>query len=90
MKLAVDLLELFDIYEMAIIVSGDGDYVPVVQAVKNRGKQVVNVSFETRSKKLLPGGAKSLNEITDKSLTVRYDQLKDFMIIPNAHHEPHH
>ena len=84
-KLAVDLLELADIYDTAIIVSGDGDYVPVVQAVKNRGKRVVNVSFGTRGNKLLPGGARSLNEITDKSLTVQYAQLKDFMSIPSVH-----
>ena len=78
-KLAVDLLEFADIYDTAIIVSGDGDYVPVVQAVKNRGKQVINVSFETREKRLLPGGARSLNQITDKSLIVQYDQMKQFM-----------
>ena len=78
-KLAVDLLEFADIYDTAIIVSGDGDYVPAVQAVKNRGKQVVNVSFETRGGKLLPGGARSLNQITDKNLIVQYDQMKNFM-----------
>ena len=81
-KLAVDLLEFVDIYDTAIIVSGDGDYVPAVQAVKNRGKQVVNVSFETRSRKLLPGGARSLNQITDKSLIVQYDRMREFMVNP--------
>ena len=81
-KLAVDLLEFADIYDTAIIVSGDGDYVPAVQAVKNRGKQVVNVSFETRGGKLLPGGARSLNQITDKSLIVKYDQMKNFLSNP--------
>lgn len=78
-KLAVDLLEFVNIYDVAIIVSGDGDYVPAVQAVKNRGKQVVNVSFETRRGDLLPGGARSLNQITDKILTVKYDQMQKFM-----------
>lgn len=81
-KLAVDLLEFVDIYDTAIIVSGDGDYVPAVQAVKNRGKQVVNVSFETRGGKLLPGGARSLNQITDKSLIVQYDRMREFMVNP--------
>ena len=78
-KLAVDLLELSDIYDAAIIVSGDGDYVPVVQAIKNKGKRVTNVSFTTRSNDLLPGGARSLNEITDSVIKVSYTEMKRFM-----------
>lgn len=54
-KLATDLIVLKDIYDIAIIVSGDQDYVPAVQVVKDFGKHVVNVSFETRAGKLLPG-----------------------------------
>jgi len=79
-KLAVDMLELGDIYDMAIVVSGDGDYVPVVQAAKNRGKRVVNVSFQARNGKLLPGGARRLNQITDRILSVRYSDMKRFML----------
>lgn len=79
-KLAVDLLELVDNYDVAIIVSGDGDYVPVVQAVKDLGKRVVNVSFLTRGGKLLPGGARRLNIITDRALIVEYAQLKAFLL----------
>jgi len=82
-KLAVDLLGCAEIYDAAIIVAGDGDYVTAVQAVKNRGKQVVDVSFETRGGKLLPGGARSLNQITDKHLIVKYAQMKDFMFPPH-------
>lgn len=79
-NLAVDLLQLADNYDVAIIVSGDGDYVPVVQAVKDLGKRVVNVSFLTRGGRMLPGGARRLNIITDRALTVEYDQLKGFML----------
>ena len=78
-NLAVDMLQLRDIYDMAIIVSGDQDYLPVVQAVKNAGKTVVNVAFAARSGILLPGGAKRLNESTDWSLTVNYDTLANYM-----------
>ena len=64
-KLATDLLMLRDIYDCAVIVSGDQDYVPAVQVVKDSGKKVVNVAFLTRGGKLLPGGARRLNQITD-------------------------
>jgi hypothetical protein len=56
-NLAVDMVTLHPNYDLAIIVSGDQDYVPAAQAVKNLGKSVVNVAFLARSGLLLPGGA---------------------------------
>jgi uncharacterized LabA/DUF88 family protein len=79
-KLAVDLLELRNIYEVAIIVSGDQDYVPAVQAIKDSGKRVINVCFLTRDGHYLPGGARRLNQITDEVLEIKYDGLKKFLI----------
>lgn len=38
--LATDLLELRAIYDIAIILSGDQDYTPAVQAAKDSGKQL--------------------------------------------------
>ncbi|TSA11864.1 MAG: NYN domain-containing protein [Deltaproteobacteria bacterium] len=78
-KLATDLISLVNIYDMAVIVSGDQDYVPVVQAVKDCGEKVVNVAFLTRSGQLLPGGARRLNQVTDWSLQISYDQFKTFL-----------
>jgi uncharacterized LabA/DUF88 family protein len=78
-KLATDLIMLGDIYDIAVIVSGDQDYVPAVQAIKDRGKKVVNVSFKTRGGQLLPGGAKRLNEATDSTLALSYDELKPYL-----------
>jgi uncharacterized LabA/DUF88 family protein len=75
-KLATDMIVLGDIYDCAVIVSGDQDYVPAVQHVKDMGKRVVNVSFRTRSGKLLPGGARRLNQMTDWSLCLSYDDTK--------------
>jgi uncharacterized LabA/DUF88 family protein len=74
-KLATDLLTLSDIVDVAVIVSGDQDYVPAVQVVKDRGKKVVNVAFETRGGKLLPGGARRLNHVTDTSLQIPYSEF---------------
>ena len=47
--LATDLVvrAFQDHYDTAIIVSGDGDFYPAIQAVKDRGKQVEVAAFET-------------------------------------------
>ncbi|MDB2620241.1 NYN domain-containing protein [bacterium] len=78
-NLATDLISLRDIYDLAIIVSGDQDYVPAVKAVKDAGKRVVNVSFRTRSGKALPGGARRLNEITDWCEELPYAEFKQYL-----------
>jgi hypothetical protein len=75
-KLATDLLMLRDIYDVAVIVSGDQDYVPAVEVVKDGGKRVINAAFKTRNGKLLPGGAMRLNQTTDWNLQIPYRDLK--------------
>ena len=70
-----------DIYDTAIIVSGDQDYVPAVQVVKDSGKRVVNVAFRARNGRPLPGGARRLNQVTDKSLEISFDTLNQFLKI---------
>ena len=81
-NLAVDLVQLSDWYDLALIVSGDQDYVPAVQAVKNRGKQTVNAAFRTRNGNLLPGGAARLNQQTDWSIDVAYEDLRQHLKLP--------
>jgi hypothetical protein len=84
-KLATDLLQLNDIYDVGIIVSGDADYVPAVRAVKDWGKHIVNVSFLKKSGGVLPGGARRLNQMTDRMIEVQYaDMLKFMNITPRA------
>jgi len=78
-KLSVDLILLKDIYDVAVIVSGDQDYVPAVQAIKDCGKRVVNVAFRTRGGQLLPGGARRLNVITDHCLEVSHGDLGRYL-----------
>ena len=46
-----------------------------VEVIKDSGKRAINVVFRTRGGRLLPGGARWLNEITDWSLEVKYDDL---------------
>jgi len=78
-NLAVDLITLKDIYETAVIVSGDQDYTPAVAKIKEHGKTVWNVAFKTRSGKLLPGGARRLNIVTDSVLEVGHKDLSGFL-----------
>lgn len=78
-KLATDMIILRDIYDVAVIVSGDQDYVPAVEVIKDFGKKVVNVSFKTRGGKLLPGGARRLNQITDINLEINYSELNEYL-----------
>lgn len=80
-KLAVDLIELNEIYDTAIIVSGDQDYVPAVKAIKDKGKHVVNVAFKTKGGKLFPGGAWGLNAATDRNLEIDYYELKEYLFL---------
>lgn len=81
-KLAIDLILLRDIYDVAVIVSGDQDYVPAVQAVKDFGKTIINVAFLTKDEKLLPGGAWRLNQHTDCSVEIPYKELASYLNIP--------
>jgi hypothetical protein len=73
------MIMLRKIYDTAIIVSGDQDYVPAAQILKDAGKTVINVAFEKRNRNLLPGGARRLNIVTDASISVPYGVLKTYM-----------
>ena len=48
--LAVDMVKLAynNAYDTAILISSDGDFVPAILAVKERGKKVENVGFENK------------------------------------------
>lgn len=85
-KLATDLLELRNVYDLAIIISGDQDYVPAVQIIKDSGKKVVNVVFKARNGRYLPGGAQALNVRCDKTFELTYDKMSEFMNLPS--HRP--
>lgn len=78
-KLAVDLLQLCPAYDVAVIVSGDQDYVPAVQAIKDAGKRVLNTCFLKQNGDLLPGGARRLNQITDSVIRFPHEPLRDLM-----------
>ena len=78
-KLASDLIFLKDIYDTAVVVSGDQDYVPAVELVKDYGKRVVNVAFERSNGQLLPGRARRLHRVSDSSLIIKHQELAGFL-----------
>lgn len=49
--IAVDMLRMCKVYEHAILISGDGDFTPLVRAIQDTGKVVTILSSE-RSKML--------------------------------------
>lgn len=78
----MDLIVLHDIYDIAVIVSGDQDYVPAVQVIKDYGKQVINVVFKMKDGTILPRGAWRLNLTTDTVLEIEYNQFKNYLQLP--------
>lgn len=52
--MAVDMVTLAPAYDACVVVSGDADFVPAIQAVKNMGRLVVVPEFKT------DGGAKTI------------------------------
>lgn len=52
--ITVDVIRLTDLLDVIILVSGDGDYIPLVDYMQNRGRQVEIMAFnDTASSKLI-------------------------------------
>lgn len=52
--LTVDVIRMLDMLDVIVLVSGDGDYLPLVEYVKNRGRIVEVMAFrETTSTRLV-------------------------------------
>ena len=52
--------------------------------MKDSGKHIVNVSFLKRDGSVIPGGARSLNQATDRKIEMSYQDLKNYMKLPPA------
>jgi uncharacterized LabA/DUF88 family protein len=74
-KLAIDLLLFKEISDLAILFSGDQDYVPAIQTYKDSGKHMFAVNFETSNKKILPGGSYALARLVDKVVIIRQEDI---------------
>jgi uncharacterized LabA/DUF88 family protein len=52
--ITIDIVRMLDMLDVVVLVSGDGDFVPLVQFIQSRGRQVEVMSFlESTSSKLL-------------------------------------
>lgn len=73
--LATDLLHFawIGLYDVAILVSGDGDFAYAIQAVKNMGKRVEVASFESHA-------ARSLLEVADYRHLLERSFFKDLWL----------
>jgi len=71
--MAVDMVDgsAYDTFDTAVLVSGDGDFVPAVKSVKNRNKKVENVYFNKSS-------SRNLKNHCDKSLELTKEILDKF------------
>ncbi|PIN94916.1 hypothetical protein COU53_01685 [Candidatus Pacearchaeota archaeon CG10_big_fil_rev_8_21_14_0_10_30_48] len=72
-NMAVDMVDgsADNNFDVAILVSGDGDFVPAVRSVKRRNKKVENIYFDGSS-------SRSLKNHCDKSLALTKEILKAF------------
>ncbi len=80
-NMAVDMVERAcgDKFDIALIVSGDGDFVPAVKAVQRKNKTVENVFFKNSS-------SRNLKNHCDKSLELTREILDKFF--NNKNHSP--
>lgn len=72
-NMAVDMVDgsADDKFDVAVLVSGDGDFFPAVRSVKRRGKNVKNVYFNRSS-------SRSLKNHCDNSIPLTREILNDF------------
>jgi uncharacterized LabA/DUF88 family protein len=71
--LAVDMVKFGykDIYDTAILISSDGDFVPAIKIVKEIGKNIENVGFENKF-------SYHLKQECDRFIKLTKDKLKEF------------
>ncbi len=68
--IAVDMVTqaLWNYYDTGILVSGDGDFAPMLSRIKNAGKHVENASFDSRRSKSLIESSDLFIELTPEDL----------------------
>ncbi|MBS3094833.1 NYN domain-containing protein, partial [Candidatus Pacearchaeota archaeon] len=74
-NMAVDMVggACEDKFNIAIVVSGDGDFVPAVKAVQRKNKEVENVYFKNSSSRNLKTNCNNSLEMTKEILDKCFD-----------------
>jgi uncharacterized protein (TIGR00288 family) len=73
--IAMDAIRMAPLYDVMVLVSGDGDFVPMIEYLKNQGRQVEVMAFSRST-------SGRLKEIADEFIDLAADQGK-FLILPN-------
>ena len=73
--LAVDMVKLAynNAYDTAVLVSSDGDFVPAIQSVKEVGKNVENIGFETKFSYYLKQECDKFIKLTKEEVSKFFD-----------------
>ena len=68
--MAVDMVEnaYENNFDVAILVSGDGDFIPAVHSIKKKDKSVINVYFKNSSSRNLKNFCNNSLELTKQIL----------------------
>lgn len=77
--LAVDMVKLAynNAYDTAILVSSDGDFVPAIDVVKERGKRVENIGFENKFSYHLKQRCDSYRIFKKKDVESFFDEVEN-------------
>ncbi|MBI2378660.1 MAG: NYN domain-containing protein [Deltaproteobacteria bacterium] len=75
--LAVDLVRHAEHYDTAILITGDFDLVPAIQAVKDRLRRVIVVSVMKGTPPHHQGHARRLTSLCDQQIEIFESDLKD-------------
>jgi uncharacterized LabA/DUF88 family protein len=77
--LAVDLIHQLPNYDLAVLFSGDGDYVPAIDIGKTYGKEIALMEFEFRTGEALRGTSRRLRGRADTIINVPFQDLATFL-----------
>lgn len=77
--LAVDLVRKANDYDLAVLFSGDGDYVPAVKVIQAAGKQVALMEFAIRTGETLRGTSRRLHALSDVTIAVPFEDFTKFL-----------
>ena len=74
--IAVDMVKLAynNAYDTAILISTDGDFIPAINAVKERGKRIENVGFERKFSWHLRQKSDRFIQLSKKELSQFFDK----------------
>lgn len=77
--LATDMVSMANIYDTAILISGDQDFLPAVQAVKNMGKNVTVAVFGENGTTTLRSVSRNLVLEADRRIILPKGQVKEIL-----------